>query len=232
VQAILPLVALIVCVGAPVGQQLNAPAYQPGNGITDPVLVHEVNPNYTRDAMQRHAEGTVELDAVVLADGSVDPGSLRITRSLDSTFGLDEEAKKAVRQWKFRPAVCNRRDGCGQIQRGQPVAVLVSAELTFTLRVPFYHVGFPGVTNPVSVKTVNPDYDDAARHERIEGVVKLGGIVEPDGTMSWIHVIKSLDERLDSQAIKALGQWQFSPGRKDGVPVRVEIQIEMTFSLK
>jgi protein TonB len=112
------------------------------------------------------------------------------------------------------------------------VSVLVSAELTFTLRVPFYHPGFPGVTNPVPVKTVNPDYDDAARQDRIEGAVKLGGIVEPDGTISWVHVIKSLDERLDGQAIKALGQWQFNPGRKDGVPVRVEIQIDMTFSLK
>ena len=237
-QAIVLLVALTVFVGAPFGTQtnvpqLNAPALQPGSGISDPVLVTEVKPDYTPEAKRRRLEGTVELDAVVLPDGSVDLRSLKITRSLDATFGLDEEAKKAVRQWKFRPALCNRPDGCAQIQRGQPVPVLVSVELTFSLHGhPFYKASFPGLTNPVAVKTVNPDYDDAARQERIQGTVKLGGIVEPDGTISGIHVIKSLDERLDRQAIKALGQWKFNPGQKDGVAVRVETQIEMTFSLK
>jgi len=109
-------------------------AFQPGNGITEPVLIHEVKPNYTGDAMRAKLQGVVEMDAVVLPDGSVDPRSLKITRSLDSTFGLDEEAKKAVRQWKFRPAMCTRPNGCGGTPRGQAVPVLVSVELTFTLR--------------------------------------------------------------------------------------------------
>ena len=100
--------------------------YQAGNGITSPVLVHEVKPNYTGDAMRAKLQGIVEMEAVVLADGSVDPKSLRITRSLDSMFGLDEEAKKAVRQWRFRPGI--------QTRTGQPVPVQVLVELTFTLR--------------------------------------------------------------------------------------------------
>jgi protein TonB len=109
-------------------------AYAPGNGISDPVLVREVKPNYTGDAMRAKIQGVVEMDAVVLPDGTVDPRSLKVTRSLDATFGLDEEAKKAVKQWKFRPAVCNRPNGCGQFKSGQPLPVLVSVELTFTLR--------------------------------------------------------------------------------------------------
>jgi protein TonB len=108
--------------------------YQPGNGITDPTLIHEVKPNYTGDAMRAKLQGVVEMDAVVLPDGTVDPNSLKITRSLDATFGLDDEAKKAVRQWRFRPAMCTRQDGCNGIPRGQAVKVLVSVELTFTLR--------------------------------------------------------------------------------------------------
>jgi protein TonB len=109
-------------------------AYAPGNGISDPILVREVKPNYTGDAMRAKIQGVVEMDAVVLPDGTVDPRSLKVTRSLDATFGLDEEAKKAVKQWKFRPAVCNRPNGCGQFKSGQPLPVLVSVELTFTLR--------------------------------------------------------------------------------------------------
>jgi protein TonB len=99
---------------------------QAGNVITQPVLVKEVKPNYTGDAMRAKLQGIVEMEAVVLPDGSVDPKSLRITRSLDATFGLDEEAKKAVRQWRFRPGI--------EIRTGQPVPVFVLVELTFTLR--------------------------------------------------------------------------------------------------
>jgi protein TonB len=99
---------------------------QAGNGITSPVLVKEVKPNYTGEAMRAKLQGSVEMEAVVLPDGTIDARSLRITRSLDSTFGLDEEAKKAVRQWRFRPGI--------EVRTGQPVPVQVIVELTFTLR--------------------------------------------------------------------------------------------------
>jgi protein TonB len=101
-------------------------AYQPGNGITTPVLLHEVKPNYTGDAMRAKLQGVVDLEAVVRPDGTIDPASIRITKSLDSTFGLDEEAKKAVKQWRFRPGV--------QTSTGKAVPVWVLVELTFTLR--------------------------------------------------------------------------------------------------
>jgi protein TonB len=98
--------------------------YQIGNGVTTPVLVHEVKPNYTGDAMRAKLQGVVEMEAVVLPDGSVDPKSIRITRSLDSTLGLDQQAIIAVKQWRFRPG----------LYKGQPVPVQVTVELTFTLR--------------------------------------------------------------------------------------------------
>ena len=49
---------------------------------------------------------------------------MKVVRSLDSTFGLDLEAMKAARDWRFRPGM----------RQGEPVAVLVTIELTFTLR--------------------------------------------------------------------------------------------------
>ena len=109
-------------------------AYQEGNGITSPELIHDVKPNYTGDAMRAKIQGTVDLEAVVMPDGTVQPTTLKVTRSLDPTFGLDQEAKKAVRQWRFRPGICNRQEGCGGTPRGQAVPVMVVVELTFTLR--------------------------------------------------------------------------------------------------
>jgi TonB family protein len=96
--------------------------YRPGSGIVNPRIVREVKPQYTADAMRAKVQGTVLLECVVLPDGSV--GRVEVVRSLDPTFGLDQEAIKAARQWRF---VAGTRFG-------EPVAVLVTIELTFTLR--------------------------------------------------------------------------------------------------
>ena len=94
----------------------------PGNGVSWPRLMREVKPNYTADAMRAQVEGLVELEILVLEDGSV--GNVRIVRSLDSRFGLDQEAINAVRRWRFDPG---RR-------LGKAVATRVGVELSFNLR--------------------------------------------------------------------------------------------------
>lgn len=96
--------------------------YRPGNGIDLPRVVREVRPNYTADAMRAKVQGTVLIEAVVMPDGTV--GQVQVVRSLDTVFGLDQEAIKAAKQWRFAPGT----------RMGQPVAVLVTIELTFTLR--------------------------------------------------------------------------------------------------
>ncbi len=94
----------------------------PGNGVSWPRLVREVKPNYTADAMRAQVEGLVELEILVLEDGSV--GRVSIVRSLDARFGLDQEAINAVRRWRFDPG---RR-------QGKAVATRVGVELSFNLR--------------------------------------------------------------------------------------------------
>src|SRR5581483_1937435 len=96
--------------------------YRPGSGVTTPILVREVKPQYTSDAMRAKIQGTVWVECVVKQDGTV--GDVRVVRSLDPLFGLDQEAVKAARQWRFRPGLRN----------GEPVPVLITIELTFTLR--------------------------------------------------------------------------------------------------
>lgn len=61
------------------------------------------------------------MAVVVMPDGTV--GNVEVTRSLDRVFGLDEEAVKTVKQWRFTPGTRN----------GVAVPVLVEIELTFTL---------------------------------------------------------------------------------------------------
>ena len=97
-------------------------AYRPGNGVTQPTLLREVKPNYTADAMRAKIQGVVWLEAVVAENGSVT--QVRVTRSLDSTFGLDQEAERTVKKWLFRPGT----------RLGQPVPVVIEIEMSFTLR--------------------------------------------------------------------------------------------------
>jgi len=97
-------------------------AYRPGNGVTQPRLLREVKPNYTADAMRAKIQGVVWLEAVVMENGSV--GQVRVTRSLDPTFGLDLEAERTVKKWVFAPGM----------RLGQPVPVVIEIEMSFTLR--------------------------------------------------------------------------------------------------
>ena len=97
-------------------------AYRPGNGVTLPRVLHEERPQYTSDAMRAKVQGTVLLECVVRQDGTV--GDVQLIRSLDPTFGLDQQAIAAAKKWRFQPGT----------RLGEPVPVLVTIELTFTLR--------------------------------------------------------------------------------------------------
>jgi TonB family protein len=94
---------------------------RPGNGVASPRIIREVKPQYTAEAMRAKVQGGVLLECVVQTDGTV--GDVRVIRSLDTTYGLDQEAIKAAKQWKFVPGTRN----------GEPVPVIVTIELTFTL---------------------------------------------------------------------------------------------------
>jgi protein TonB len=96
--------------------------YRPGNDVTTPILLREVKPSYTSDAMRAKVQGSVLLECLVRPDGSV--GDVRVVRSPDPPFGLDLEAMKAARQWRFRPGM----------RLGESVAVLITIQLDFTLR--------------------------------------------------------------------------------------------------
>jgi protein TonB len=72
--------------------------------------------------MRARVQGIAVVSCVVRPDGTV--GDVEVVRSLDSSFGLDEEAVKAAKRWRFRPGTL----------RGEPVSVRVVIEMSFTLR--------------------------------------------------------------------------------------------------
>ena len=79
----------------------------PGAGISMPVPINKPTPSYTADAMRNKVQGSVEVEAEVLDDGTI--GDVRIHKSLDRISGMDQEALRVARQWLFQPA--RDRDG-------------------------------------------------------------------------------------------------------------------------
>ena len=91
-----------------------------------------------------------------------------------------------------------------------------------------------GVTSPRQIRVVKPAYTSDAMRAKIQGIVVLQCVVRPDGTVTDVQVVRSLDPTfgLDQEAIKAALQWRFAPGTRMGQPVSVQINIELTFSLR
>ena len=108
-------------VGPGEGGGFGGGAYAPGSGVIDPVVLKEVRPNYTSEAMRAKIQGLVELEAVVEPNGTIT--QVRVVKSLDKQFGLDIEAMNAAKKWLFKP---------GTFQ-GKAVPVIVTLILEFRL---------------------------------------------------------------------------------------------------
>src|SRR5207237_1871403 len=60
-----------------------------------------------------------------------------------------------------------------------------------------------GTTAPRVITHVDPQFSDAARQSRIQGTVLLEGIVQTDGTITGVNVLRSRATQLDRNAIHA-----------------------------
>ncbi len=106
----------------PAASQKETIVYKPSKDIKAPKLVKEAKPKYTSAAMQQKIQGQIFMAVVVQADGTV--GDVKVTQSLDKEYGLDDEAVKTVKLWRFEPGT----------KDGKPVAVQVDIEMSFKLK--------------------------------------------------------------------------------------------------
>jgi periplasmic protein TonB len=93
--------------------------YRIGGGVSVPRLLTMQQPEWTAEARAAQIEGAVELLATIGQDGI--PRDLRVQEALG--FGLDEEAIRCVRSWRFTPGVL----------AGSPVPVAATLKVNFLL---------------------------------------------------------------------------------------------------
>ena len=90
-----------------------------GGGVSKPVVLYSVEPEFSEEARKAKFSGNVEVYLWVDENGS--PSHIRVVRGVG--MGLDEKAIEAVRQYKFKPAM----------KDGKPVKVDLYIDVNFQI---------------------------------------------------------------------------------------------------
>lgn len=93
-----------------------------------------------------------------------------------------------------------------------------------------YRVG-GGVIGPRPIYAPDPEYSEEARKAKYQGTVLLWIEVGADGKVHGVRVLRTLGLGLDEKAIEAVKTWKFEPAKKDGQPVNVQMNVEVSFHL-
>lgn len=88
------------------------------------------------------------------------------------------------------------------------------------------------VKAPVATDRVKPNYTDAARKARVSGVVVVEAIIDKNGNVDNVRVIKGLPAGLAEEAVRAVKKWHFKPGTLNGKPVDTIFNLTVTFALE
>lgn len=87
----------------------------------------------------------------------------------------------------------------------------------------------PNVTRPEVLTKVEPRYSPEAEAAKYQGEVWLSVVIDANGIPTDVTVTRQLGLGLDEEAIKAVNQWRFRPGMKDGEPVATRATIAVSF---
>lgn len=85
---------------------------------------------------------------------------------------------------------------------------------------------------PVVVRRVEPEYTEAARKQRLQGIVIIEAVIDAEGNVTQARILKGLAGGLDESALKAVRQWKFRPGTLEGRPVPVIFDLMVRFRLQ
>jgi len=92
--------------------------------------------------------------------------------------------------------------------------------------------GAHGVIAPKILLFKESEYSDYARRKGINGACALSLAVDAHGMPQNVQLIRSLEASLDEKAIEAAYGYRFKPAMKDGDPVPVAIDVEVSFHLQ
>jgi TonB family protein len=193
-------------------------------------VLTQVNPIYPPDAKAAHVQGAVVLDGIISKDGIV-----KALQVISGPVELRVSAIDAVRQWRFEPYLLN----------GQPTEVETTITVNYQLDddadsqsqndesatgvVPKKIGG--GVSRPVLIYSVQPEFSEQAKKDKVGGTVIIRLWVDEQGRPEHVRVLRGVGNGLDEKAVEAVKQYKFKPAMEDGKPVLVELNTEVNFKI-
>ncbi|HEX4963935.1 MAG TPA: energy transducer TonB [Thermoanaerobaculia bacterium] len=112
---------------------------------------------------------------------------------------------------------------------GQAVPVLAQA-VPRAEGGPPYRVGGE-ITRPEIVSSKPPIYTELARRARVMGTVILEAVIDEQGNVTNVRVLKGLPMGLDRAAVEAVQTWKFKPATLKGQPVPVYYVLTVNFQV-
>jgi protein TonB len=88
------------------------------------------------------------------------------------------------------------------------------------------------VTAPEKVSAPDPVYTEAARKARVQGAVVIEAVIDRNGNVDRVRVVKGLPMGLDQSAADAVKRWKFKPGTRQGQPVDVIYNLTVHFKVQ
>ncbi len=93
-----------------------------------------------------------------------------------------------------------------------------------------YSVG-GGVSAPIPIYQPEPPYSEEARKAKYQGSLVMWIVVNAQGQVTKEQIVKPLGMGLDQEALKTVRTWKFIPAKRNGAPVPVQVDVEVTFRL-
>ena len=127
----------------------------------------------------------------------------------------------------------NGNGQCPNLEEALQTAEMQRRERRVQAHSRLYQFTSDNVTPPSSIHTPAPEQkatgtaSSGANEKVVEGVVILNIVVDREGKVSRVRVVRSLTPEMDRKAVERVKTWKFNPSRKDGKPVVVEMNVEV-----
>jgi protein TonB len=82
---------------------------------------------------------------------------------------------------------------------------------------------------PKATHSPDPDYPEIPSDAEPRGVVVMLVGLNTKGHVELVHVLRASNDAFQNSAVTTVKTWRFSPGKKDGKAVPVQVMVEMHF---
>jgi periplasmic protein TonB len=89
-----------------------------------------------------------------------------------------------------------------------------------------------GMTRPALTYQVQPRYSEAARRAGVQGAVTVEAVIDEQGRVTDVKILRGLPMGLDQEAVAAVRQWRFTPATLQGKPVKVYFSLTVNFRIQ